>query len=63
MGGACEKTPNKPNDTGAMTALDHAGSGSAAKGADGELAHRAPSDDRGAARPANQVATAGSSPS
>lgn len=27
MGGACEKTANKPNDTGAITALDHAGSG------------------------------------
>jgi len=27
MGGACEKSANKPNDTGAITALDHAGSG------------------------------------
>jgi len=27
MGGACEKKANKPNDTGAMNALDHAGSG------------------------------------
>ncbi len=27
MGGACEKKTNKPNDTGAMNALDHAGSG------------------------------------
>jgi protein-disulfide isomerase len=26
MGGACEKKANKPNDTGAITALDHAGS-------------------------------------
>jgi len=26
MGGACEKKANKPNDTGAMNALDHAGS-------------------------------------
>jgi len=25
MGGACEKKANKPNDTGAMNALDHAG--------------------------------------
>jgi protein-disulfide isomerase len=25
MGGACEKKPNKPDDTGAMNALDHAG--------------------------------------
>jgi protein-disulfide isomerase len=36
MGGACEKKANKPNDTGAMNALDHAGSapapGSAAEG-------------------------------
>jgi protein-disulfide isomerase len=24
MGGACEKKPNKPNDTGAMAAVDHA---------------------------------------
>jgi protein-disulfide isomerase len=31
MGGACEKKPNKPNDTGAMAALDNAASsGSAA---------------------------------
>jgi len=37
MGGACEKNPNKPNDTGAMTALDHTGSSAAPKGADGEL--------------------------
>jgi protein-disulfide isomerase len=29
MGGACEKTANKPNDTGAMNALDHAGSATA----------------------------------
>src|ERR1700759_965173 len=29
MGGACEKKANKPNDTGAIAALDHAGSGSA----------------------------------
>jgi protein-disulfide isomerase len=29
MGGACEKTANKPNDTGAMNALDHSGSGMA----------------------------------
>lgn len=29
MGGACEKKANKPNDTGAMTALDNAGSGAA----------------------------------
>jgi protein-disulfide isomerase len=29
MGGACEKKANKPNDTGAMTALDHVGSGAA----------------------------------
>jgi len=29
MGGACEKTANKPNDTGAMNALDHSGSGAA----------------------------------
>jgi protein-disulfide isomerase len=28
MGGACEKKANKPNDTGAMNALDHVGSGS-----------------------------------
>ena len=27
MGGACEKKANKPNDTGAISALDHAGSG------------------------------------
>ena len=35
MGGACEKKPNKPNDTGAMNALDHAsapGPGGAAPG-------------------------------
>jgi protein-disulfide isomerase len=32
MGGACEKKENKPPDTGAMNALDHAGSGSAADG-------------------------------
>jgi protein-disulfide isomerase len=32
MGGACEKKPNKPNDTGAMAALDNAASsGSAAE--------------------------------
>jgi protein-disulfide isomerase len=29
MGGACEKKANKPNDTGALTALDHLGSGAA----------------------------------
>jgi len=33
MGGACEKKANKPNDTGAMAALDNAGAGgSAAEG-------------------------------
>lgn len=32
MGGACEKTANKPNDTGAMNALDHAGAGAAGSG-------------------------------
>jgi len=37
MGGACEKNPNKPNDTGAMTALDHAGSAATTKGGEGEL--------------------------
>jgi len=29
LGGACEKTANKPNDTGAMNALDHASAGTA----------------------------------
>ena len=33
MGGACEKKPSKPVDTGAMTALDH----SAASGRDGKV--------------------------
>lgn len=38
MGGACEKTANKPNDTGAMNALDHAGAGAAGSGtADGPV--------------------------
>ena len=32
MGGACEKKPNKPNDTGAMNALDHVGSAASADG-------------------------------
>ena len=33
MGGACEKkTTSKPTDTGAITALDHAGTGSAGSG-------------------------------
>ena len=34
MGGACEKKPTKPDDTGAMNALDHAGSGGSAAGSD-----------------------------
>lgn len=32
MGGACEKKATKPNDTGAMIALDHAGSAASADG-------------------------------
>lgn len=32
MGGACEKSATKPSDTGAIAALDKAGSGSAAEG-------------------------------
>jgi protein-disulfide isomerase len=32
MGGACEKTANKPTDTGAITAIDRAGSGSGGSG-------------------------------
>jgi protein-disulfide isomerase len=39
MGGACEKKANKPNDTGAMNALDHAGSG-----ATGDMAAEGPVD-------------------
>ena len=35
MGGACEKKANKPNDTGAMAALDKAGAGSQAEAAGG----------------------------
>ena len=32
MGGACEKKTSKPTDTGAITALDHAGTGSGSGG-------------------------------
>ena len=37
MGGACEKTANKPNDTGAMNALDHAGAGTGNATAEGPV--------------------------
>lgn len=37
MGGACEKKANKPNDTGAMNALDHAGSGTSGAAAEGPV--------------------------
>jgi protein-disulfide isomerase len=37
MGGACEKKANKPNDTGAMNALDHVGSEGNAMTAEGPV--------------------------
>lgn len=36
MGGACEKKANKANDTGALTAIDNAGSAGATAGSDGK---------------------------
>src|SRR6476646_8651230 len=37
MGGACEKKANKPNDTGAMAALDQAAQPAAAGSDDGKV--------------------------